>query len=144
MPKPLPITNRLLAVLDTRAEADAAVEALTRTSVTAAEVTLLHGEEGGSRLAAGRRAGGRWARTLRALSFMAVDQAVDLAWYEAALADGRAVVMVHAADAERRAQAIAALRRSGAHFMNHYGRFATEDVAPWRGAPPAVPWTHHR
>jgi hypothetical protein len=142
--EPLAITNRLLAVLDRRPDADAAVEALTQVGIAAEHVTVLHGESGLARVRARNQAGGARARTLRLLSFIAADQAVDLAWYEAALADGRAVVLVHAPDAAHRASAVDALRQAGGHFMNHYGRFATEDIAPWRGERPPVPWTHHR
>jgi hypothetical protein len=142
--EPVAITNRLLAVLDRRADADAAIEALKRAGIEADRVTVLHGEPGLARVRARNQAGGARARTLRLLSFMAADQAVDLAWYEAALADGRVVVLVHAPDAAHRASAIDALRQAGGHFMNHYGRFATEDIAPWRGERPPIPWTHHR
>ena len=61
------------------------------------------------------------------------DQAVDLAVYVAALRDGRAVlsVLVSGDDAKERARR--ALVGAGAHFLNFFGRFATEDVVPWRG-----------
>jgi hypothetical protein len=140
----LSITNRLLAVFDRRSETDAAVGALAAAGIDAGEITVLDGDAGLGRLRSRNRPGSPWARTLRLLSFMAVDQAVDLAWYEAALADGRSVVVVHTPDAGRRAAAVEALRRAGGHFMNHYGRFATQDIAGWRGAPPPVPWTHRR
>ena len=83
-------------------------------------------------------------RAMRFLSFIAVDQAVDLAWYEAALADDRAVVVLRVPEAHLRLAAVDALRRHGAHFVNHYGRMATEDVVPWRGARPEMHWIHHR
>ena len=81
---------------------------------------------------------------MRFLSFIAVDQAVDLAWYEAALADGRTVLVLRVPRADERRAAVAELRRAGAHFVNHYGRMATEDIVPWRGEPPPVHWIHHR
>jgi hypothetical protein len=83
-------------------------------------------------------------RALRFLSFIAVDQAVDLAWYEAALAHGRAVLVLRVPRSDRRRAVVAVLRAAGAHFINHYGRMATEDIAPWRGTPPDVHWIHHR
>ena len=37
------------------------------------------------------------------------------------------------------ATAIAALRQHGGHFINHYGRFATEEIERWHGPEPNVP-----
>ena len=37
-----------------------------------------------------------------------------------------------------RATVLDVLRRHGAHFINHYGRFATEEVVRWQGAEPDV------
>lgn len=31
-----------------------------------------------------------------------------------------------------------------AHFINHYGRMATEDIVPWRGRSPELHWIHNR
>jgi hypothetical protein len=31
------------------------------------------------------------------------------------------------------------LRDHGAHFINYYGRFATEEIERWHGPEPAVP-----
>ena len=31
------------------------------------------------------------------------------------------------------------LRAHGGHFINHYGRFATEEVERWHGPEPDVP-----
>jgi hypothetical protein len=62
-----------------------------------------------------------------------MDQMVDLAVYEAALRDGRAVISVHArrvADRDRAKQVLAA---AGAHFINFFGRIATEEISRWRG-----------
>jgi hypothetical protein len=53
--------------------------------------------------------------------------------YEAALRDGRTVFSVLARDDADKDRARQALAGAGAHFMNFFGRFATEDVAPWRG-----------
>ncbi len=38
----------------------------------------------------------------------------------------------------RKAAAIAAIRANGGHFINYYGRFATEEVERWRGPEPDV------
>jgi hypothetical protein len=31
------------------------------------------------------------------------------------------------------------LRRHGGHFINHYGRFATEEIERWAGPEPDIP-----
>ena len=58
-----------------------------------------------------------------------------------ALRDGRTVLSVLAPGDAARERARRALAGAGAHFMNFFGRFATVDVAPWRGAElPLPPW----
>jgi hypothetical protein len=133
--------NRLFAVVDDPAAADQVVAALLDAGVQSDAITVLAGPEGERRITPRPSL---WGRTMRFISFIAADQAVDFDWYRAALAGGRAVLVIHAPHAEPRRKAIAALRRSGAHFVNHYGRIATEDIVPWRGDPPDVHWIHHR
>ena len=79
------------------------------------------------------------ARLRRLASFTVMDQLVDMALYERAVRDGQAVLMARVRGDDRKAAAIAALRAHGAHFINHYGRFATEEVERWRGPEPDVP-----
>jgi len=38
-----------------------------------------------------------------------------------------------------KADALAILRRHGGHFINYYGRFATEELERWRGPEPDIP-----
>ena len=52
---------------------------------------------------------------------------------EAALRYGRAVVSVHARRAADRDRAKQVLAAAGAHFMNFFGRIATEEISRWRG-----------
>jgi hypothetical protein len=129
----LPTTNRLMAVLDTEEAAEAAVAALVREGFGADAVLALRGDRDADRIDSLGKVGGLWARARRLLSFTLADQMVDLAVYEAALRDGRTVLSVHATTDERRERARQALAGAGAHFVNFFGRFATEDVAPWRG-----------
>jgi hypothetical protein len=123
-------TNRLLAVIDRVADADGAVRALAAAGV--ADVEVLAGSADARRIDPSGRTGGRWLRIARAVALGAADQSVDLAMYEAALRDGRVVLVVRAQD-ELRAAAVEALRAGGAHFVNHYGRWVTEEIIPWRG-----------
>jgi hypothetical protein len=137
------VVNRLLAVLDDPTATGPVRDQLSAAGVPPEDVVVLHGHEDLERFRASVR-GGAWRRTIRFLSFIAADQAVDMAWYEAALSDGRAILVMRVPGTELRHRAVAALRRAGAHFVNHYGRLATVDIAPWRGPPPPVHWVHHR
>jgi hypothetical protein len=51
----------------------------------------------------------------------------------APLRDGRAVITVRARRADERERAKRALAAAGAHFMNYFGRIATEEISRWRG-----------
>jgi hypothetical protein len=141
VPGRLPTSNRLLAVLDTADAAAAAVDALEREGFTGDAVLVLWGERDAERIDSLGNAGGAWARARRLLSFTLADQAVDLAVYVAALRDGRTVVSVLAPGDAGRERAKRALASAGAHFVNFFGRFATEDIVPWRGRElPLPPW----
>lgn len=137
----LPTTNRLMAVLDTDDAAAAAAAALADEGLTGEAVLVLRGDRDADRIDSLGNAGGTWARVRRLLSFTLADQMVDLAVYVAALRDGRTVVSVRVAGDAERERAKRALAGSGAHFVNFFGRFATEDIVPWRGRElPLPPW----
>jgi hypothetical protein len=137
----LPTTNRLMAVLDTDDAAAAAVAALAREGFAGEAVLVLRGGQDADRIDSLGNVGGTWARARRLLSFTLADQMVDLAVYVAALRDGRTVLSVLAPAGEARERARQALAGAGAHFVNFFGRFATEDIVPWRGRElPLPPW----
>ncbi|HEV3014794.1 MAG TPA: hypothetical protein VG499_16100 [Actinomycetota bacterium] len=141
MARRLPTTNRVLAVLDTAGAAVAAVGALEREGFGSDAVVVLAGEGDAERIDSLGNVGGVWARARRLLSFTLADQVVDLAVYVAALRDGRTVVSVLVSGDAARERAKRALAGSGAHFVNFFGRFATEDIVPWRGPElPLPPW----
>ena len=132
-------TNQLLAVLDDTDGAARLVDALNDAGFEAGDVTLLQGAEGAERFRGSGRVAGRWTRLVRMVQFMSMDQMPDFRTYEAALREGRAVLAVRI----RRRGSLEAARDilvgSGAHFLNFFGRFATEEVAPWRGPEPSLP-----
>jgi hypothetical protein len=68
-----------------------------------------------------------------------MDQMPDFLTYEAALRDGRSVVAVRARDRPAMLRARAVLEPAGAHFMNFFGRFSTEELSRWRGPELDVP-----
>jgi hypothetical protein len=132
-------TNRLLAVIDDATAAALAVAELEAGGIAARELEVLRGTEGADRVDGTGAASGWRGRLRRAVDFTLMDQLVDFAAYERALRDGRAVVMVHiSGDAPKRA-AYEVLKRHGGHFINYYGRFATEELDMWRGPEPDIP-----
>ncbi len=131
-------TNRLLAVIDDPADAATALAELAAAGIATRDLEVLRGDEGADRMDGTGDVSGWLGRLRRAFDFTLMDQLVDFAWYEWALRDGRAVVMVHVHGDAPKAAAHAILRRHGAHFVNYYGRFATEELDLWRGQEPDV------
>ncbi|HEU0236137.1 MAG TPA: hypothetical protein VFR14_06805 [Candidatus Limnocylindrales bacterium] len=132
-------TGRLLAVIDDPAVAAAAIDELVAAGVAPDDVQLLTGPDGASRLDGTGAVHGIRARILRLVQFVMMDQLPDFASYEAAAREGRAVVVVRVPDAARRRAAVGTLERAGGHFMNYFGRLATEEISRWRGPEPNVP-----
>ena len=132
-------TNRLLAVVDDPAAAEAAVAELTAGGLPPAAIERLSGAADAARLDGLGGRHGRLSRVLRTVQFMTMDQMPDFLLYETAIGMGRTVLALREPDAERRRRAVEILRRHGAHFMNWYGRFATEELSLWRGPEPAIP-----
>jgi hypothetical protein len=131
--------NRLMAVLDTQEAAARATSELARAGFGPEAITVLLGNEDADRIDSLGKVSGRWTRAWRLLQFTQTDQMVDLVVYEAALRDGRTVIAVHAPGMHDRERAKAALAAAGAHFMNFFGRLATEDVSRWRGKELPIP-----
>ena len=132
-------TNRLLAVLDDPTAAVAALADLQASGLATRDLDILRGAEGADRMDGTGEVSGWLGRLRRAFDFTLMDQLVDFAVYERALRDGRAVVMVHVHGDGPKAAAHAILKRHGGHFINYYGRFATEELDMWRGPEPDVP-----
>lgn len=132
-------TGRLLAVVDRPEAARDAAAALAVEGIAADDVAVLVGLDGRDRL---RRLGSPpnpLSRVVRLFQFMSMDQLPDFLVYERAIDGGRAVLAVRVADREAMLRAAASLERFGAHFLNHFGRFQTEEVSMWRGPEPDIP-----
>jgi hypothetical protein len=132
-------TNRLLAVIDDPSDAAAAMAELTAGGIAARDLDLLRGEEGADRVDGTGEVSGWLGRLRRSFDFTLMDQLVDFAAYERALRDGRAVVMVRIHGDAAKEAARQVLKRHGGHFINYYGRFATEELDLWRGPEPDIP-----
>jgi hypothetical protein len=132
-------TNRLLAVIDDPTAAAAATAELQICGIATPDLEILRGDEGADRMDGRGEVSGWLGRLRRAFDFTLMDQLVDFAAYERALRDGRAVVMVHVQGDAPKAAAHAILKGHGGHFINYYGRLATEEVEGWHGPDPDVP-----
>jgi hypothetical protein len=131
--------GRLLAVLDTDEAAQAAVRALEESGIPANRIEIFSGDDGAAAFDSTGGRHGPAARLLRTLQFTLMDQMPDFAYYEAAAREGRSVVSVRAREEAEMRRAVATLRQHGAHFINHFGLFTTEEFERWRGEEPKVP-----
>jgi hypothetical protein len=130
--------GRLLAVADDAATAERAAHALVEAGWDPAAIERISGVESAHAFDATGADHGWLARLGRLVQFTLMDQLPDLAWYEAAARDGRVVLMVRLRGAREARQAGTILAEAGAHFINRYGRFQTEQLARWRGPEPDV------
>jgi hypothetical protein len=131
--------GRLLAVFDTPAEAEAAVEALTTAGIERAKIEHFQGAEDAAVFDASGRRHGLRGRLYRLIEFSWADQAPDFAWYEAALREGRVVLSVRVRGQRRLRQVADIVLANGGHFVNHFGWFETQELARWRGKEPDLP-----
>ncbi len=129
----------MLAVFADPTAAASVASELAATGIPARDISILRGEEGALRLSGTGAAHGPIARARRLVSFTLMDQLPDMAWYERAVRDGGAVVMVKARGDAKKAATLDVLQRHGGHFINYYGRFATEEHVRWRGPEPEIP-----
>ncbi len=132
-------TGWTLAVFDEASAAEAARATLEETGTRADELIVLDGPGATERMSRLGASSGIAARMRRAMQFMTMDQLPDLRVYELALEGGRAVLGLRVDDAERRRAGIELIRRRGGHFVNRFGAWATEEIAPWRGEMPSLP-----
>ena len=128
-----------LSVVDDPAAAEAAVGDLAAAGIPVDDVVAISGPESAERMKRLGTSTGVASRIRRAVQFVTMDQLPDLHVYELAVSQGHPVVAVRVADAQRRREAIAILRRHGAHFINRFGAWATEEIAAWRGRMPDLP-----
>jgi hypothetical protein len=131
--------GRLFAVVDERAEADEAVAALVAGGIDRSRIEVLTGTPAADAFDGTGARHGPLSRLLRTVQFTLMDQMPDFAWYEAAARDGRAIVAVRSTNEAETRRAVDVLRHHGAHFINYFGRFSTEEFDRWRGPEPDLP-----
>ena len=130
--------GKVLAVFDRPADADAAVVALRGLPVSQASIERFEGRADADRFDATGERHGPVERVLRAVQFSMMDQLPAMAWYEAALREGKVVIAVRTRDRAGTTRVVEALAGAGGHYINHFGRAATEQFTRWRGPEPAV------
>lgn len=126
-------TAAALAVATLRDEANAGA------GLTSDDVETFAGETDAERFDATGERHGLVARLRRGMQFSLMDQLPAMAWYEAALRDGKTVVSVRTTSRAATLAVVETLKAAGGHFINRFGRFDTEEFARWRGPEPAVP-----
>jgi hypothetical protein len=131
--------RKVLAVFDTPAAATAAERALAAPGVPGGDVERFEGAAAADQFDASGARHGVLARALRAMQFGLMDQLPAMAWYEAALRDGKVVIAVRTGDRATTLKIVEVLRSAGGHFINRFGRLATEEFARWNGPEPHVP-----
>jgi hypothetical protein len=134
-------TGKVLAVFDRPADADRAALAIRSLADAGAGVTVerFAGSADADRFDATGQRHGPIARVLRTVQFGLMDQLPAMAWYEAALREGRTVVAVRTRNRPTTLEVVKVLKSAGGHFINHFGRAATEEFARWQGPEPNVP-----
>ena len=131
-------TDSLLGVVDSGETAATVAAELKSSGIPDTDITVMRGSESAARFDAMGAIHGIAARIRRLVSFTVMDQLPDMAWYEAAIRGGQAVVMAKVRGDQRKAEAVRILKEHGGHFVNYYGRFATEEIVRWRGPDPEV------
>jgi len=130
--------RKVLAVFDTSPAATAAERALRAVGVPDADVERFEGAAAGDRFDASGARHGIVGRSLRAMQFSLMDQLPAMAWYEAALREGKVVLAVRTVDRATTLRIVETLKAAGGHFINRFGRLATEEFARWSGPEPHV------
>jgi hypothetical protein len=131
--------GRLLAVVDTKAALGAIVAALKDAGIAEEAIEIFTGEDGAAAFDGRGERSGLAARVLRTIQFTLMDQMPDFAYYEAAAREGRFVISVRARGEAQTKRAVEIFRQHGAHFINRFALFQTEEYERWHGTEPDLP-----
>jgi hypothetical protein len=131
--------GRLLAVADTKEALDAIEASLQEAGIAPDAIEVFTGDDGARAFDGRGERNGPGARLLRTIQFTLMDQMPDFAYYEAAARQGRFVISVRARGEKQTRRVVDIFRENGAHFINGFGLFTTEEYERWRGTEPDVP-----
>lgn len=131
--------QKVLAVFDEARAADAAIATLRGEGIADGDIERFEGATDADRFDSTGQRHGAVTRAVRAIQFSLMDQLPAIAWYEAALREGKAVVAVRTGNRALSLRVVEVLRSAGGHFINRFGRLATEEFVRWQGPEPRVP-----
>jgi hypothetical protein len=131
--------RQVLAVFDDGDALQRAVAALRGAGVREADIETFSGADDAERFDSTGERHGVMARLRRGMQFSLMDQLPAMAWYEAALREGKSVGAVRTTSRPETLTVVETLKAAGGHFINRFGRFDTEEFARWRGPEPEVP-----
>jgi len=124
-------TNHVLAVVDTREQADALRTALTRGGFLDSEIQVATGAERADQVDASTGRRGLAALLIRFAERMGItDEEMETKnVYEQAMRDDRFVLAIVAPTAERKERAAQILREHAAHSIAYFGKHTIEHIA---------------
>lgn len=131
--------RQVVGVFDDAAAAHRAIDQLNASGIANGRIEIYAGAEDAELFDSTGARHGVMARLRRAMQFSLMDQLPAIAWYEAALREGKSVVAVRTTSRAETLHVVEALKGASGHFINRFGRFDTEEFARWRGPEPAVP-----
>src|SRR5262245_5679006 len=105
--------DHVLAVFDTSDGAEDARDALRDAGVAAEDIREFHGARDAKKFDWSGDEHGLAEKAMRGIQFALTDEQQPIAWYEAALRDGRSVLAVHATEREATLFAVEACERAG-------------------------------
>jgi len=124
-------TNKVVGVFADWTQARAALDALAADGVAAEQVGVLHGPEGAARLDATGERHGILAQISRFFQRFADMDDKHTQRHEQELAAGHVLVEVYVGDDESaRARTRDLLKQHGGYFINFYGKWYVENLAP--------------
>ena len=117
--------KHLFGIIEDPDATQAALQRLAEVGFEQERLMVFTGEQGAARIDAEGTEHGLFARLVRRVQHMTPehDQAVV---YQDAARSGKSVVAVRADSNEEKERALGILRTNGAHFINFYGRLASE------------------
>ncbi len=122
-------TNKLVGVVSTPEELQAAIVELNKAGFGEDAIEVLCGKEGADRLDVTGQKHGPLARLYRFVEKFGDMESKNLREYKEELLGGHLLIAVEAAEEDKRAQALTILRSHGGHRVNFYGKWVVEGLA---------------
>ncbi len=124
-----PTRNKLVGVVSTPEELQAAILELNKAGFGEDEIDVLCGKKGADRLDVTGEKHGPLARLYRFVEKFGDMEAKNLREYQQELLSGHFLIAIEAAEEDKRAQALTILESHGGHRVNFYGKWAVEGLA---------------